>query len=206
MAPGPGEAQAIGKTVLQLKNVHENGNYTCTAESEQGLKEASTIVNVEGTAEASRSQQCANKSDCLAQTELPRPPRNLKISEVTSSSVNLSWYPSEEEDQVKYYVVQYKPRDSVQGYSEISGITTASHTVTNLRPYTLYEFQVLCVNDKGRGPPSDVAEMTTLEAEPGSAPRNVRARPQSSTSLFVEWDQPMSPNGQIAVSYSRSNC
>ncbi|XP_055342450.1 tyrosine-protein phosphatase Lar-like isoform X3 [Paramacrobiotus metropolitanus] len=194
VAPGAGEPQAIGKVVLQLKNIRKSGNFTCVASAESNMQdpgaiEASTWINVDGVADRPRAD--------ASSAGLPLPPRNLKISDVTGSSVNLSWYPGGDNEQIKYYVVQYKPRDSAQGYSEISGITTTSHTVTNLKPYTLYEFQVVCVNDKGRGPPSDVAEMTTLEAEPGSAPRNVRARAPSSTSLFVEWDPPMSPNGQI---------
>lgn len=195
----PGEeSPAIGKTVLQLKNVRRNTNFTCIASSEQGLIEAHTHVNIGGTAGKSRMSHPESGASS-ASADLPQPPRNLKISEVTSSSVMLSWQAGGFDEPVKYYVVQYKPRDSVQGYSEVSGITTTSHTVTNLKPYVLYEFQVLSVNDRGRGLPSDVAEMTTLEAEPGSAPRNVRAKALSSTSLSVEWDAPLSPNGQIVV-------
>ena len=96
------------------------------------------FISVEGTADKLRRLDCAaNKSDCVTPTDLPLPPRNLKISDVTASSVILSWSPSESDDVIKYYVVQYKPRDSAQGYSEISGITTTSHTVTNIKPYTL---------------------------------------------------------------------
>ena len=195
----PGEeSPAIGKTVLQLKNIKKNHNFTCIANSEQGTIEANTSVHIDGILDRPRVSQPESKGSS-AGADLPQPPRNLKITEVTSSSMMLSWHAGGFDEPVKYYVVQYKPRDSAQGYSEVSGITTTSHTVTNLKPYMLYEFQVLSVNDRGRGLPSDVAEMTTLEAEPGSAPRNVRTKALSSTSLSVEWDAPLAPNGQIVV-------
>lgn len=35
---------------------------------------------------------------------------------------------------------------------------------------------------------------------PKSAPRNVNARPLSSSQMLVNWEEPESPNGQITVS------
>ena len=39
--------------------------------------------------------------------------------------------------------------------------------------------------------------------EPKSAPRNVNARPLSSSQMLVNWDEPETPNGQITVRRSR---
>ena len=37
-------------------------------------------------------------------------------------------------------------------------------------------------------------------AAPGTPPRNVRARPVSSSTIVVQWDEPKTPNGVIRVS------
>lgn len=80
-------------------------------------------------------------------------PTNVKFSDVTATTVRLSWsYPTNEE--VQYFVIQYKPKYANQAYSEISGIITTYYTVRNLSPYTEYEFFVIAVNSLGRGPPS----------------------------------------------------
>ena len=39
--------------------------------------------------------------------------------------------------------------------------------------------------------------MNAVFPEPGSAPRNVLARPLSSSTVVVQWDPPMEPNGQV---------
>lgn len=88
-------------------------------------------------------------------------PQDVKISEVTATSVRLDWtYPSET---LLYYVIQYKPKAANTPYSEISGIITTYYTVRNLSPYTEYEFYIIAVNNLGRGPPSSPAVITTGE-------------------------------------------
>ena len=86
----------------------------------------------------------------------------MKISEVTASSVHLTWSHSTPND-LQYYVIQYKPRVLNQAYTEISGIITQYYPVRNLSPYTEYEFYVIAVNNLGRGPPSSAAVVTTGE-------------------------------------------
>lgn len=41
--------------------------------------------------------------------------------------------------------------------------------------------------------------MTLTLAAPGSAPLNLRARPASSSTVVVQWDEPAFPNGIIKV-------
>jgi hypothetical protein len=41
-----------------------------------------------------------------------------------------------------------------------------------------------------------------LDTAPGSPPQNVRARPVSSSTVVVQWEEPRSPNGIIRV----TNC
>ncbi|KAI5719892.1 hypothetical protein M8J76_016411 [Diaphorina citri] len=170
----PDDKLPVGRNVLTLDRVTESENYTCIAASVLGVIETSTIVKVQS---------------------LPVAPLDVKISEVTATSVRLDWtYPSET---LLYYVIQYKPKAANTPYSEISGIITTYYTVRNLSPYTEYEFYIIAVNNLGRGPPSSPAVITTGETEPGTAPRDVQVRPLSSSTMVIQWDEPETPNGQI---------
>lgn len=95
-------------------------------------------------------------------TALPGPPTNVKVSEITATSVRLTWSYNGPED-LQYYVIQFKPKYANQAYSEISGIITMYYSVRNLSPYTEYEMYVIAVNNIGRGPPSAPAVVTTGE-------------------------------------------
>lgn len=93
---------------------------------------------------------------------LPAAPTNVRVSEITATSVRLTWsYPGN--DDLQYYVIQYKPKYANQAYSEISGIITMHYTIRVLSPYTEYEMFVIAVNNIGRGPPSAPAIVTTGE-------------------------------------------
>ncbi|XP_073974776.1 tyrosine-protein phosphatase Lar isoform X4 [Rhodnius prolixus] len=171
----PDDKLPIGKNVLELKGIQESANYTCVASTALGVIEAVTLVKVQS---------------------LPSVPTNVQFSDVTATTVRLSWsYPTNEE--VQYFVIQYKPKYANQAYSEISGIITTYYTVRNLSPYTEYEFFVIAVNSLGRGPPSAPTIVPTGETEPGTAPRNVAVRPLSSSTMVIQWDEPETPNGQV---------
>ncbi|XP_035214536.1 tyrosine-protein phosphatase Lar-like [Stegodyphus dumicola] len=175
----------IGRNVLQLTDIRDSANYTCVAASKLGSIEAVAQVVVQGTA-------------------LPRPPSNVQISDVTATSVRIAWSYDIGSENIIYYVIQYKPKQTNQEFSELSGINTMFYTVRDLTPYTEYEFYVRAVNAIGRGAPSSPAVVTTGEtvdisgsSKPGSAPRNVQATPLSSSTVVVQWDPPKEPNGQV---------
>ncbi|CAL4196478.1 unnamed protein product, partial [Meganyctiphanes norvegica] len=128
---------------------------------------------------------------------LPRPPSSLQISDITATSVRITWNYHVNPGDISYYVIQYKPRNADRDYAEISGLVTKFYTVIGLTPFTEYEFHVLAVNKIGRGPPSEPSYVTTGETKPGSAPRNVHVRPLSSSTMVIQWDEPITPNGQI---------
>ncbi|XP_013388176.1 tyrosine-protein phosphatase Lar isoform X2 [Lingula anatina] len=166
----------LGKNVLILKDVQQSANYTCFAASDLGNIEAITQVKVKA---------------------LPNPPVHLEISEVTATSVKLSWDEGNN-DPIDSYIINYKPKykQGVESKS-ISGIVETEHTITGLVSYTIYEFRVVAVNNIGRGRPSEPKECTTGEQQPSTPPRNVRARPLSTSTLYVQWDEPEIPNGLI---------
>ncbi|EDX16649.1 GD24845 [Drosophila simulans] len=73
-------------------------------------------------------------------------PTDVQISEVTATSVRLEWSYKGPED-LQYYVIQYKPKNANQAFSEISGIITMYYVVRALSPYTEYEFYLITVNN-----------------------------------------------------------
>ncbi|XP_059098877.1 tyrosine-protein phosphatase Lar-like isoform X3 [Tigriopus californicus] len=172
----PGMAPPIGMNVLQLHNIQETENYTCVAASKLGIIEATTIVRVQA---------------------LPRPPSKVKISEVTPTSVRLSWSYPGSPTEVQYYVIQYKPKLASWDYKEISGAITTFYDIRGLTPYTEYEFVVLAVNNVGRGDKSMPVVTTTGETAPGYAPRNVSVRPLSSSTMVIQWNEPQAQNGPV---------
>ncbi|XP_050307967.1 tyrosine-protein phosphatase Lar isoform X3 [Anthonomus grandis grandis] len=171
----PEDKLPIGKNTLELTKIEASANYTCIAASALGIVETVAQVKVQS---------------------LPGPPTNVRVTEITATSVRLSWSYNGPED-LQYYVIQFKPKYANQAYSEISGIITMYYSVRNLSPYTEYEMYVIAVNNIGRGPPSAPAVVTTGETEPGSAPRNIQVRPLSSSTMVIQWDEPETPNGQV---------
>ncbi|XP_064213194.1 tyrosine-protein phosphatase Lar isoform X6 [Tribolium castaneum] len=171
----PEDKLPIGKNTLQLTNIQESANYTCIAASVLGVIDAVAQVKVQS---------------------LPGPPINVRASEITATSVRLTWSYNGPED-LQYYVIQFKPKYANQAFSEISGIITMYYTIRSLSPYTEYEMYVIAVNNIGRGPPSAPEFVTTGETEPGSSPRNVQVRPLSSSTMVIQWDEPETANGQV---------
>ncbi|XP_059221332.1 tyrosine-protein phosphatase Lar isoform X4 [Stomoxys calcitrans] len=176
----PENSIPIGRNILELTNIQQSANYTCIAASSLGQIEATAVVKVQS---------------------LPTAPTDIQISEVTATSVRLEWSYKGPED-LQYYVIQYKPKNANQAFSEISGIITMYYVVRALSPYTEYEFYVIAVNNIGRGPPSIPATCTTGDftyggAKMESAPRNVQVRPLSSSTMVITWEPPETPNGQV---------
>ncbi|XP_044016557.1 tyrosine-protein phosphatase Lar isoform X5 [Aphidius gifuensis] len=171
----PDDKLPIGKNVLMLTDIKESANYTCIAASDLGVIETVSMVKVQS---------------------LPGAPENVQVSEITATSVKLTWS-YKRPDELQYYVIQHKPKHANQAFAEISGITTMYYHVRSLSPYTEYELYVIAVNAIGRGPRSHPVVVTTGETRPGSAPRNLQVRPLSSSTMIIQWEEPETPNGQV---------
>lgn len=98
----------------------------------------------------------------ISSSALPIAPENVQASEITATSVKLSWS-YKGSDELAYYAIQHKPKYAQQAYAEISGITTMYYQVRNLSPHTEYEFVIIAVNEVGRGQPSIPISVTTGE-------------------------------------------
>ncbi|CAG0884648.1 unnamed protein product [Darwinula stevensoni] len=185
MSGGNSNSTTIVGNLLQLKNVQVSGNYTCVAKSkEQDRIERTMLITVQ---------------------DLPHAPFDLRVSEVTDSSLRLEWYyplsphvyTSSKPSHIMYYMVLYKPHNpswpthhGKQDLFEISDITENQYTIKNLNSSKEYEFHVLAVNLLGRGPVSKQIYATTKGTVPKSSPTHVKAKYLSQTSLLIRWAKP----------------
>ncbi|KAH3831840.1 hypothetical protein DPMN_105112, partial [Dreissena polymorpha] len=128
-------------------------------------------------------------------TALPNPPSKLSASEITPASLKLSWRPGNADDIA--YVIQYKAKQDTGPFREIQGINNTEYKIEKMQAYQLYEFRVIAVTKTSRSLPSHTMEIVTGELAPGSAPRNVQARPHSTQTIVIDWQEPEIPNGII---------
>uniref|UniRef100_A0A4W4ELS5 Receptor-type tyrosine-protein phosphatase F n=1 Tax=Electrophorus electricus TaxID=8005 RepID=A0A4W4ELS5_ELEEL len=169
------EEMPIGRNVLELTNIRQSANYTCVAISSLGMIETTAQITVKA---------------------LPRPPTSLIVTETTATSVTLTW-DSGNPEPVSYYVIQYRAKASDAGQQEVDGVASTRYSIGGLSPYSEYEFQVMAVNNIGRGPPSSSVETRTSEQAPSSPPLRVHARMLSATTMLVQWEPPEEPNGHV---------
>ncbi|XP_017158714.1 netrin receptor DCC, partial [Poecilia reticulata] len=77
--------------------------------------------------------------------------------------------------------------------------TALSHTVTGLKPNTMYEFAVMATKGRRSSTWSMTAHATTYEAAPSSAPKDltVISREGRPRAVLISWQPPMEANGRI---------
>lgn len=118
------------------------------------------------------------------------------VTETTATSITITW-DSGNPDPVSYYVIEYKSKSQDGPYQIKEDITTTRYSIGGLSPNSEYEIWVSAVNSIGQGPPSESVVTRTGEQAPASAPRNVQGRMLSSTTMIIQWEEPVEPNGQI---------
>uniref|UniRef100_A0A672SBS9 Collagen type XII alpha 1 chain n=1 Tax=Sinocyclocheilus grahami TaxID=75366 RepID=A0A672SBS9_SINGR len=113
---------------------------------------------------------------------LPLPPAGeLRISEVTHSSMRLTWDAAP--GNVRKYIITYKPEDGDLKEVEVNGdITTL--VLTSLRSQTEYDVAVTPVYDEGPGNPMLGSAITDVVP----APKNLRFSEVGQTSFRATWE------------------
>eukprot|EP00057_Strongylocentrotus_purpuratus_P013515 XP_011667989.1 PREDICTED: netrin receptor DCC-like [Strongylocentrotus purpuratus] len=86
-------------------------------------------------------------------------------------------------------------QDTNETEQDVGG-TSPGVPVTDLEPYTTYEFQLICVNLAGSSEPLDFPPQRTLAGKP-SQPQNVEISQIQAREVFVQWDEPLDKNGPI---------
>ncbi|XP_035524142.1 netrin receptor DCC-like [Morone saxatilis] len=132
------------------------------------------------------------------------PPVGVQAVALSSDSVRVSWADNsmtknQKASEVRYYSVKWKTSYSTSGKYKSADTTALSHTVTGLKPNTMYEFAVMVTKGRKSSTWSMTAHATTYEAAPSSAPKDltVISREGRPRAILISWQPPMEANGRI---------
>ncbi|XP_071408259.1 phosphatidylinositol phosphatase PTPRQ isoform X1 [Pithys albifrons albifrons] len=123
------------------------------------------------------------------------PPQNTEIINVTATEINLRWLPPEQPNGlITHYEVLYS--DSNDFF--IKNASTTSISLSEMKPYTLYNISVRAFTRLGHGNQSSFPLLVrTSETVPDSAPENITYRNISSMEIELSFFPPSIPNGII---------
>jgi len=128
--------------------------------------------------------------------EVPEAPLDVRIGEVWSKSVSVSWsHPYSGNSQVSKYILRYWRQGrnwswNQRLHEEELKPSVTSYIIKDLQPGTSYSLTVTAVNEVGSGESSFVSRFTTGEEEPNAPPTDVHVESRGSHSLFVSWRAP----------------
>ncbi|XP_072228705.1 netrin receptor DCC isoform X2 [Leuresthes tenuis] len=141
----------------------------------------------------------------LTDTSTPMiPPVGVQAVALSSDSVRVSWADNsmtknQKTSEVRYYSVKWKTSFSTSGKYKSADTTALSHTVTGLKPNSMYEFAVMVTKGRKSSTWSMTAHATTYEAAPSSAPKDltVISREGRPRAILISWQPPLEANGRI---------
>ncbi|GAA6106372.1 roundabout homolog 2-like isoform X1 [Tachysurus ichikawai] len=143
--------------------------YTCVASSSAGETRWSGAITVRETSSLVR----------LSQTlQLPGPPLKPAVTDVSQSSVTLTWQPNQHEGgaAVTSYIIEAFSQSVGNTWQTVADeVKQEKHTVSGLFPNTVYLFIVRAVNSYGLSDPSPISEpVRTQDGRPSSSPIDPR--------------------------------
>jgi len=130
--------------------------------------------------------------------DVPQGINEPTFSEIFARNITLNWMPPTFPNGIiMFYAINQREIGGMSGLAvRVSGNVTTT-TITELMPARFYEFQIVVINNVGENE-SPWVPVGTTEAPPENLqPIRITARPSSGTSLVLEWDPPLVPNGII---------
>ena len=121
----------------------------------------------------------------------PVAPRSPVAVEVAQSFVLLEWSYEGDKRQISHFQVERQQFGSQEwkGCSKVGALATTQINVTDLYPFTAYQFRVLSFNNANASSASEPSELVvTREAAPTASPINVIAVESNYTAIAVEWE------------------
>nr|XP_055070582.1 neogenin 1a isoform X2 [Misgurnus anguillicaudatus] len=132
------------------------------------------------------------------------PPVGVQASVLSHDTIKVTWADnslakSQKITDARYYTVRWKTNIPANTKFKVANTTTLTHTVTGLKPNTLYEFSVMVTKGRRTSTWSMTAHGTTFETIPSSPPKDVtvvskEGRPRT---IIVNWQPPSEANGKI---------
>ncbi|XP_054610309.1 roundabout homolog 2-like isoform X2 [Dunckerocampus dactyliophorus] len=142
-----------GSLQIQSAKLSDSGLYTCVATSSSGETSWSAYLDITDS---------GDPTDLVSNnlTALPGPPSKPEVTDVTKSSISLSWEPGPEAGSpVSSYVIEAFGQSVSNSWQTVADhVKTAEFTVGDLRPNTVYLFIIRAVNVQGLGDPSPMSE------------------------------------------------
>ncbi|XP_037605221.1 roundabout homolog 2-like isoform X3 [Sebastes umbrosus] len=142
-----------GSLQIQSTRLSDLGLYTCVATSSSGETSWSAYLDV---------RDSTDLLDFMSHnaTALPGPPSKPEVTDVTKSSISLSWEPGPEAGSpVSSYVIEAFGQSVSNSWQTVADhVKTTEFTVKDLRPNTVYLFIIRAVNAQGLGDPSPMSE------------------------------------------------
>ncbi|XP_058674973.1 roundabout homolog 3 [Ammospiza caudacuta] len=196
-------ASLLENGTLQISGlrVRDSGLYKCVTTSPAG--ETSWGISLEVQGDESNLSLPSPAPDLL-----PGPPSTPVVTNVTKSSVTLSWKGNEDSgatDVTSYIVEAFSQAVGGPWQTVAADVESETHTVTGLVPDTVYLFLVRAVNAYGLSDPSGISEPVRTQADtnpmqPGLDPEQVQ---QELAQVAVHLKEPVVlPLGTVHLSWT----
>ncbi|XP_032286902.1 receptor-type tyrosine-protein phosphatase F isoform X9 [Halichoerus grypus] len=132
------------------------------------------------------------------QQGVPAQPADFQAEAESDTRIQLSWLLPPQERIVKYELVYWAAEDEGQQH-KVTFDPTSSYTLEDLKPDTLYYFQLAARSEMGVGVSTPTIEARTAQSMPSGPPRKVEVEPLNSTAVHVSWKLPVpsKQHGQI---------
>ncbi|XP_063143943.1 receptor-type tyrosine-protein phosphatase F isoform X13 [Rattus norvegicus] len=139
------------------------------------------------------------------QQGVPAQPADFQAKAESDTRIQLSWLLPPQERIIKYELVYWAAEDEGQQH-KVTFDPTSSYTLEDLKPDTLYHFQLAARSDLGVGVFTPTVEARTAQSTPSAPPQKVTCVSTGSTTVRVSWVPPPadSRNGiitQYSVAY-----
>ncbi|XP_064349731.1 receptor-type tyrosine-protein phosphatase F isoform X12 [Camelus dromedarius] len=132
------------------------------------------------------------------QQGVPAQPADFQAETDSDTRIQLSWLLPPQERIIKYELVYWAAEDEGQ-QQKVTFDPTSSYTLEDLKPDTLYRFQLAARSEMGVGVFTPTIEARTAQSMPSGPPRKVEVEPLNSTAVRVSWKLPVpsKQHGQI---------
>ncbi|XP_035390171.1 roundabout homolog 2 isoform X3 [Electrophorus electricus] len=145
--------QELGNLQIRNTRLSDSGIYTCVAASSTGETSWSAFLEVK---ESGSLVMIKNRHE----SDLPGPPSKPQVTDVTKSSVSLSWQAGlVGASPVSSYVIEAFSQSVSNSWQTVADhVKSTQYTIRGLRPNTIYLFMVRAVNAQGLSDPSPMSE------------------------------------------------
>ncbi|XP_035385722.1 receptor-type tyrosine-protein phosphatase delta isoform X16 [Electrophorus electricus] len=128
----------------------------------------------------------------IAKTGVPSQPTDFRAEAKSETSVLLSWVSppqSGQDSQITGYELLYKRKDEKEE-NRVSFEPTTTYLLKELRPFTVYTFQLAARSRHGIGAYTNEISAETPQTQPSAPPQEITCSSPSSTNILVSWKPP----------------